>query len=173
MLNKVQRYILVFIASTLLMACSSSGSLTLKQPMTQKINAGKTVALNMAIAPGFEQEDDYQVVKSRGRERLMGKLMSEGIFKSVLLVPEPADYTMDVTVIGARSVSNAARIWFGIMAGHNAAEFEVKLFESNGNRLVTNYNAEGTSAIHPMSSEASLDDAVREAVTNVIIGLKQ
>jgi hypothetical protein len=147
--------------------------MTIKQPMTQQLIPEKSVSVSVGIIPGKEQEPDFQEVQSRVRERLFGKLLSEGIFKSVLRAPEPADYIMDIMVTNARVVSGAARVMVGIMAGHNDAELDVKLTEREGNKLVIAFTVDGTSASHPFSSESSLDDAVREAVNNIIRGLRQ
>jgi hypothetical protein len=94
--------------------------------------------------------------------------VSEGIFKAVVRVPEPADYNMDVKVRGARQVSGAARFWLGVMAGPNTLALAVQVHDRMANRLVAEFDVTGTSAAHPFSSEASLDDAVREAVDRIV-----
>jgi len=174
MINFKKIGLLIPIAFSLLItACSSSGTMVIKQPMTQKILPDKSVSLSVGIITGKEQESDFMEVQSRVRERLFGKLLSEGIFKSVVRESEPSDYIMDIMVTDARVVSGAARVMVGVMAGHNDAGLDVKLTEREGNRLVTAFSVDGTSASHPFSSETSLDDAIREAVNNIVRGLRQ
>jgi hypothetical protein len=141
--------------------------------MTQIIKPGKSVALSVGIASGKDQDPDYQEVKIRLHERLFGRLLSEGIFKSVFRAPEPADYNMDIMINDARVVSGAARSMVGPMAGPNVVTLNVDLAESDSKILVTSFTVEGDSASIALSSENSLDDAVRQAVNYVVKGLKQ
>lgn len=165
----VAAVLLLFVAG-----CSSSGGLKVKSSSTEKIAAGKTAALSIGIdAPGKENEDDYKEVLNRVKERLYAKLLSEGMFKSLVLAPEPADYLLDVKVKGARQVSGTARIWAGVMAGPNVAELSVKLDNSSTKQTIKAFDVEGASAAHPFSPEAGLDDAIREAVNNVLKGLRE
>jgi hypothetical protein len=90
----------------------------------------------------------------------------------VVHVPEPADYRMDVKIRGAREVSTGARIMLGVMIGPNNTTVAVTVRHQATNQLITAFEVTGTSAAHPMSSEAGLDDAVREAVVKIIEGLR-
>ena len=103
------KLVIVLFVVGLVSACSSSGTLTVTQPKSQGIPSGKTASLS--VEPGAaELRPIHQEVATRVRDRLFGKLVSEGIFKAVVRVPEPADYSMDVKVRGARQVSTAARM---------------------------------------------------------------
>jgi hypothetical protein len=154
----------------LVSACSSSGTLTVTQPKSQGIPPGKTASLS--VEPGAaELRPIHQEVATRVRDRLFGKLVSEGIFKAVVRAPEPADYSMDVRVRGARQVSTGARIFLGPMAGPNTLALAVQVHDRT-NQLVAAFDVTGTSAAHPFSSEAGLDDAVREAVNRIVQALR-
>ena len=154
----------------LVSACSSAGTLTVTQPKTQGIPPGQTVSLAVAVDVA-EPLPVHQEVATRVRERLFGRLVSDGIFRAVVLPPEPADYHMDVKIRGAREVSTGARIMLGAMIGPNTTAVAVAVRRQTTNQTVTAFEARGTSAAHPMSSEAGLDDAVREAVAKTIEGL--
>lgn len=151
-------------------ACSSSGTLMVTQPKSQGIPPGQTASLS--VEPGAaELRPIHQEVATRVRDRLFGKLVAEGIFKAVVRVPEPADYSMDVKIRGARQVSGAARIWLGVMAGPNTLSLTVQVHDRT-NQLVVAFDVTGTSAAHPFSSQAGLDDAVREAVDRIVQALR-
>jgi hypothetical protein len=114
----------------------------------------------------------HQEVVTRLRERLFGRLVSEGIFQAVVHPPTPADYRMEVKLRGAREVSTGARIMLGAMIGPNTTAVAVAVWEQATNQPVTTFEATGTSAAHPMSSAAGLDDAVREVVAKIIEALR-
>ena len=152
-------------------ACSSSGKLLVTQPRKQSIAPGKTVAL--LVEPDVaEPRPIHQEVASRVRERLFGKLVAEGLFKSVVHSQEIADYQMDVKIKGARQVSTGARIFLGVMAGSNNLNLDVKIHDQPQNQLITAFQVTGKSASHPFSSEAALDDAIREAVDKITQALR-
>jgi hypothetical protein len=164
---------LIFVA-VVMCACSSSGIITIKQPLAEKIRPGKTVSLSVDIdTEEHKKAEDFQEVATRIRDRLFAKLPSEGIFKYVVLAPEPADYRMDVLITNARMVSGAARMWGGVMAGHSDAQMSVKVYNLENNQMITYLEVDGTSASHPMSSESTPDDAIREAVNQIVKGLRQ
>lgn len=174
MAKKYLKTVSVGLISLFLVACSSSGITIMKQPLSQTIPPGKSVCLNVNIdTDQHKKEEDFQEFQTRLRDRLFAKLPSEGIFKSVVLPPEPADYTMDVILTNARLVSGPARIWGGVMAGHNDAQAEVKVYENSSHQLITAFDVDGTSASHPFSSESNPDDAIREAVNQIVKGLRQ
>ena len=58
------------------------------------------------------------------------------------------------------------------MAGPNTLSLAVHVQDLKTNRLVTEFDVTGTSAAHPFSSEAGLDDAVREAVDRIAQALR-
>ena len=57
-------------------------------------------------------------------------------------------------------------------AGSNRLKCNVTLIDQATGQTRTAFQVEGVSASHPMSSESGLDDAVREAVSNMIIALR-
>jgi hypothetical protein len=119
-----------------------------------------------------ESRPIHQEVSSRLRERLFGKLVSDRIFKAVVHSPEPADYRMEVKLHGARQVSTGARIWLGAMAGSNNLSLSTQVYDSSSKRLVSAFDVEAASVSHPLSSEAELDDAIREAVDKIVSALR-
>ncbi len=172
-LHKALSFLLVLAMSLAISACSSSGWTKMKQPLSQKIPGGKSVALTVKVdTPEHQKDEDFTTITTRIRQQLFTKLMSEGIFKSVLLPPEPADYGMEVTITSARVVSGTARLWGGLMAGHNDAQMFVKLVKNDDNQTVAEFEVDGTSASHPFSSESGTDDAIREATDQIIKGLR-
>ena len=58
------------------------------------------------------------------------------------------------------------------MAGPNGLDASVQLRDEKVNQVVMSFDVEGTSASHPLSSEAGLDDAIREAANEIIKGLR-
>jgi hypothetical protein len=173
MFEQGAKIFVMMLAAAFITACSSSGIMTIKQPLTEKIPPHKTVSLSVTIdTPEHQKDEDYIEVSKRIRDSLYTKLVTEGIFKSVFLAPEPADYGMDVTITSARVVSGLARVWWGIMAGHNDAQMTVRVNNLATNQVVADFDVDGTSASHPFSSESNPDDAIREAVNQIIKGLR-
>ena len=171
--QRTTKLILVVFISLIMAACSSSGWTVVHQPLSQKILPGKSVSLSVKIdTTEHQKDDDYKEMSTRIRDSLFAKLASDGIFKSVLLSPEPADYGMDVTLTVARVVSGASRVWNGVMAGHNDIQMTVQVFNRDGNQKIADFEVDGTSASHPMSSENRPDDAIREATNQIIQGLR-
>lgn len=149
-------------------ACSSSGTLKVTQQRSGAIGANKTVALNLTNGPKVESTE----IISSMRSRLFGRLVADRIFVKVVHGNEPADYKLDITVTEAEAVSGMARVMFGVLAGANTLNCDVKLIDSTTNKIVTAFKASGESASHPMSSENGREDAVRETVSNIILGLR-
>lgn len=140
---------------------------------TEAIAHNKTVSLS--VEPDVAQDEIKPVhteVANRIRAELFGRLVSDRVFKSVVHAPDRADYSMDVKVKGARQVSTGARIMLGAMAGANNLKLDVSLREQGSSNLVTAFKVEGHSASHPFSSESGLDDAIREAVQQVVGALQ-
>ena len=165
------KLVIVLFFVGLMSACSSKGTLKITQSKNVGIPTGNTVAL--LVEPDVENTRPiHQEVSTRIRDRLFGKLVSEAIFKSVVHVPEPADYRMNVKILGARQVSTGARIWLGVMAGSNNVSSAVQVHDQKTKQLITSFEVTGTSAAHPFSSEADLDDAIREAIDNIIQALR-
>jgi hypothetical protein len=143
------------------------------QPLSQKIPSGKTVSLAVEIdTPEHQKEEDFKDFSGRIRDVLYMKLLNTGIFKSVVRPSEPADYDMLVTISNAHIVSEGARMMMGVMVGHNDAQMTVRLSTRDGNQLVTDFEVDGSSASHPMSSENKPDDAIKEATNQIIQNLR-
>ena len=159
-----------------LAACSSSGSVEVRKAITDPIPPGKTVTVEVKQVSGDNptqgSEDEIQETSRRLKAALFGRLVAEGVFKQVLQPGEPADYKMDVTLTSADEVSQGARIFLGVMAGSNSLRAAVEVVETASNRPIADFSVLGKSASHPFSTEAGLDDAVREAVSNIIAQLQ-
>jgi hypothetical protein len=149
----------------LLAACSSTGKLEMTQVKTAPIGANRTVSLN--IIGSAETRTTQQL-----RGDLFGRLVSERIFVKVLQANEPADYKLTVTILETNTVSPVARIMLGVFAGSNKLRCDVKLIESATGNLKSSFVVTGESALHPMSSESGLENAVREVVANIITALR-
>ncbi len=165
------RLVMALLVVSFVSACASSGTLIVTQLKTQGIPPGQTVSLS--VEPDVaEPLPVHQEVATRLRERLFGRLVSERIFKAVVPAPEPADYSMDVKIRGAREVSGAERVMLGVMTGPNTIAVAVAVRNRATNQQITAFEAAGTSAAHPMSPQAGLDDAVREVVAKIIEALR-
>jgi hypothetical protein len=103
---------------------------------------------------------------------LYARLVSGGSFKSSVIYPNKGDYSLEVDVLGVRLVSNAARLWLGIMAGASGIEANVLLRDETG-KVLTEFHADGSSATHPMSSESGSDNAVNELATEITQAIKK
>ena len=172
-MRQILSFLLAVAASLTIVACSTSGWTKMGQPLSQQIPPGKSVSLSVGIdTPEHQTDVDFQLVTTRVRQQLFAKLMSEGIFSSVLLGPQPADYDMTVTVNSASVVSGTARYWEDLLAGHNDARMHVKLVRNDGNLVIADFEVDGTSTSQPISSEAGTDEAVREATDRIIRGLR-
>jgi len=160
----------------LLAGCSSSGTIMMQQPKTASIPPGKTLSLSFetAMPPGASSEQiaEFKEVGQRVKATLFGRLVSEGVFKQVLQPGETSDYRMIVTLTNANKVSQGARIFAGVFAGSNLLNADVQLFDESNKNLVTSFRVTGESASHPLSTEAGLDDAVREAVDEILLALQ-
>lgn len=179
----------------LLEACSSSGKLEVKRAKTKSIPPGKSVTLVIRSEPGKEKPQAAPSARRPGqdsepaeaqeekkvnsvrmiqrlRSELFGRLVSEAVFKYVLHPQEKGDYLMEVRVLETEEVSQGARILLGVFAGSNKLQCAVRVVDQANGRLVTEFNVEGESAAHPLSSENGLEDAVREVVSNIIVALR-
>ena len=151
--------------------CESTGRLEITKHKVSTIPPGKTVAL--AVDPSVKNPDeDTMEVMQRVRTELFGRLVSDRIFSRVVHGEKPADYRMQVTVQAAHEVSTAARIFLGVFAGANSLSLSVLLEDEHTGQSVTAFDVTGESASHPFSTEAGLDDAVREAVTKISSALR-
>jgi hypothetical protein len=149
-------------------ACSSSGTLAMKTPKAAAIPAGRSVALDVTSAA----DEDSRDAAHRMRVELFGRLVAEGVFREVVAAGEPADYRMQVALGAVDEVSQGARIFFGVMAGSNELTAAVTLKDAATDAVVTAFDVSGESASHPLSSESGMDDAIREAASNIIRALQ-
>ncbi len=181
-LNMV-RIMALFFLMALLSACSSSGNFTVKQALLEPINKDKSVSVlvktdkvNVLDEEGKISDDKVEETKNVAatlKERLYARLVSEGVFKSSVFYPNPADYILEVDVNGIRIVSNVARLMVGVMAGPSVIEAEILLKDMNTSKVLTEFKVEGLSAAHPLSSETGYENAVREAANNIVNALKK
>lgn len=169
--RQISNILAAWLVLALVAGCQSSGTLDISQARSSAIPPGKVVAVNVRPAVENPDEDTTEAAR-RVRGQLYGRLVSEGVFRQVVRPSERADYQMEVKVQDAREVSTAARIFLGVFAGSNNLALSVLVNDQRTDQLVTAFNVTGDSAAHPFSSEASLDDAVREAVTNIITALR-
>ena len=173
MFGKVRNASMVLLSAIFLAGCSSSGTFTMKQEMIEPINNQKTVSIWVKSdkVPESEKEDANKACSSL-QEKLYARLISQGLFKSSVIYPNKGDYSLEVDVLGVRLVSNAARIWWGVMAGASGIEANVLLRDETG-KVLTEYHADGSSATHPFSSESGPDNAVDQLATQIAQAIKK
>ncbi|MGH6929913.1 MAG: DUF4410 domain-containing protein [Dongiaceae bacterium] len=167
-MRRTSKSIVVCCLLLLTAACSSSGGLAMKSPKAAAIPPGRSVALNVTSAA----DEDSRDAAHRMRVELFGRLVAEGVFRQVVAAGEAADYRMDVALGGVEEVSQGARIFFGVMAGSNELTAAVTLQDATTNAVVTSFDVSGESASHPLSSENGMDDAIREAASNIVRALQ-
>lgn len=151
-----------------LTACNSSGTLAVSTPKAEPIPAGRVVALSVTSA----EDEDSRDAAGRMQDVLFGRLVAEGVFRQVVQTGQPADYRMTVALSGVEKVSQAARIFLGVLAGSNALKADVTLVRAANGAVVEKFTVTGESASHPLSDENGLEDAVREAATKTVQALQ-
>lgn len=152
--------------------CSSSGSYTVKQQLSDQLNSEKSVSLRVSADPGKAAEEDMQKIVPAVNESLFSKLSTSGMFKNVVVFPAKGEYTLDVVVKDAKIVSNGARLLLGVMAGPSWIETSNTLKDESGH-VLTEFDVKGTSAAHPLSSEVGYEYAAKETAQNIINGLRK
>ena len=162
------RSIPILLALIFVSACSSSGTIQVSQPKTSAVPPGQIVALDITSSP----DEETREAAHRLAGELFGRLVSEGIFQQVVQAQQPAHYVLNVEVSDVREVSQGARIFFGVLAGANKLRASVSLYERASSQLITAFDVEGESAMHPLSSEAGIEDAIREAATKIVFALR-
>ena len=103
--------------------------------------------------------------------QLFDRLVSEGVSARVVQAGQTARYDFRLCLLTATEVSPGARILFGVLAGANQLAVQVDVFETASRNLVVSFTAKEESASHPLSSENDMNDAIREAVDEVILEL--
>ncbi len=173
MFAKVRIASIMLVSTMFLAGCSSSGTFTVKQELIEPINNQKTVSIMVKSDKVPESErEDAQKACSLLQEKLYSRLVSVGLFKSSVIYPNKGDYSLEVDVLGVRLVSNAARIWWGVMAGASGIEANVLLRDETG-KVLSDFHADGSSATHPFSSESGSDNAVNELANQIAQVLKK
>ena len=117
-------------------------------------------------------EEDAAEAITELRTQLFGRAMSAGRFASVVPSGQAADYSLDVKLTGARRVSGAARVFFGVLAGSNTLSADVRFYQNSPRELLDAFTSSSSSASHPMSSENSMVDAIRELVDEIEKGFQ-
>lgn len=169
--QRISRISLTLFVLGFVAACSSSSTLTIERALTESIPPGKSVALS--VEPDIEDPNDgHRLAAQSLQSALFGRLVSDGVFERVVHAPEAADYSLDVKLLGARKVSEAAQFWLGVMAGPSNLKVKVDLRDQSTGQLLTTFDVMGQSAAHPHSSESDFGDAIREATGKVIEALK-
>jgi hypothetical protein len=173
MFAKVRNASIMLLSVIFLAACSSSGTFQVKQTLIEPINNQKTVSILVKSdkVPESEKEDSQKACRSL-QEKLYSRLVSEGLFKSTVIYPNKGDYSLEVDVLGVRMVSNAARLWLGVMAGASGMEANVLLKDDTG-KVLSDFHVDGSSATHPLSSESGSDNAVNELANQIAQVLKK
>lgn len=151
-----------------LAACSSSGTIEVKQGLSEDIPPGKIVALEVDAITEDSDADEVAEARQRMSSDLFGRLVAEGIFAQVVQAGQPADYDMTVVMSGIDEVSTGARIFFGVFAGADELVADVALQNNASQQQIAKFTVTGESASHPLSSETGMEDAVREAVNKII-----
>jgi hypothetical protein len=60
-----------------------------------------------------------------------------------------------------------------VLAGRNELAVQVDISDTTSHALLVSFTAKGESASHPLSSENDMDDAIREAVDEIILELER
>lgn len=158
--------------AVILSACSSSGELHKQQGLSAPISQQAVVSLKVTAKNEDLKDEDVRETLQRFQNRLYGSLLSQKVFAQVLPFGQPSHYTLLVDLSGIDKVSTISRVLIGVFAGPNELTANTALLENTTGRTMTQFVATGESATHPFSSEAGMEDAIREAVSQVVKGLK-
>lgn len=149
--------------------CSSTGRKQIIQPLQNPIPPDSTVALSVQAKSDIDADEEEIAEAVQNLKALLHyRLVSEGIFREVMLHEGLADYRMDIQLLGVSEVSQISRVLFGVMAGSNTLEVSVVLYRENSDAPLASFTVSGKSAAHPYSSEAGMDDTLREVVDEII-----
>jgi hypothetical protein len=170
-MTSIVKHIAILLLAGGLAACSASAKVAVTQPKSTTIPSNSVVALEVAASGSETVDEDTAAVLQKMRSSLFGGLVADGIFKQVVQPGEPADYTMKVSVDGVRSVSQGARIFLGVLAGENKFAAHCALNDAKTGAKVADFTVTGASAVHPLSSENGMEDAISKVVEKIIISL--
>lgn len=174
----------VALAGLLLLAlavCAPVGKLKIQHEKDAPIPSGKSVSLQMELAPppntSARRAKEFRIISERLQAALSDRLVSEGVFQQVLQSPDSGDYRMQVTLTKANMVAQWVRIIGGSFAGKNLLRAEVQLFEANTgsantDSLVTSFQVRGQSPASTLLTDAGLNDAIGIAVGKIILALQ-
>lgn len=172
------RYAFLAGSMVLLAACSSSSELTINKAISAPVDHEESIRLVINTKLPEDADEDYRSnaaqVATRLRGELYSRLVFEGVFKQAYHVGQDNDakYQLDVSINETDEVSQGARIFLGVFAGKNELALNVVLTDRSTNEVLTDFIVTGKSASHPLSSEDGMDDAIREAVDQIVLTLR-
>ncbi len=170
-MKEFRRTVFIIITLFVISSCSSKGELRVQHNLDTHIDHGAVASLSVQPDERVKKSESMQEAVRRLHSQLFNRLVSEGVFVRVVQAGEAATYDVQVRLLTASEVSQGARILFGVLAGANELALQVDVFETASRNLVVSFTAKGESASHPLSSENDMDDAIREAVDEVILEL--
>jgi len=170
-MKEFHRTVFVIVSLFVISSCSSKGELRVQHSLDTRIDHAAVASLSVQPDERVKKTEAVLEAVRRLHGQLFDRLVSEGVFARVVQAGETAMYDVRVRLLTATEVSQGARILFGVLAGANELAVQVDVFETASRNLVVSFTAKGESASHPLSSENDMDDAIREAVDEVILEL--
>ncbi len=101
------------------------------------------------------------------RAAILSQLEATGHYSRVTLGTEKTDIVMTVDITKYSKVTVGERLLVGVFAGRNRVDVHVKIADAATNATIKEFEAEGNSAAHPLSSESGVSDAVREVAKEI------
>lgn len=148
---------------------TARGSVSPMQPLAVAMDASSIAHF---VFSGPTETNKVQLVSS-ARSAVYAGVGAAGIFRSLQSTPDGAAYALTVNVTEVITVSTAARILVGALAGRNRVAGNVSVTELASGRTVVSFFAVGESAAHPYSSEAGTQEAVSAFAQQVVTGLRK
>ena len=170
-MKEFHRTVFVMVFLFIITGCSSKGELRVQHSLDNGIDHAAVASLSVQPDERVEKTESVLEAVRRLHGQLFSRLVSEGVFARVVQAGETAMYGVRVRLLTATEVSQGARVLFGVLASANELAVQVDVFESVSRNLVVSFTAKGESASYPVSSENDMDDAIREAVDEVILEL--
>ncbi len=147
-----------------LAGCSAEGQLSM-QSSAPATNLPPNPSLRLIVNAVAPNSTD-QLLDIRAA--IFSQLSATGQYGKVVLDNEPTDLVMKVDITKYAKVTVAERLLVGAFAGRNRVGGEVTITQTATNTVLKSYEADGSSAAHPLSSESGLSDAVREMAKQVV-----
>jgi hypothetical protein len=146
-----------------LAGCSAEGQMTVhSSAAATNLPANPSLRLVVnAVAP--DSTDQLLDI----RAAIFSQLSATGQYSKVVLDNEPTDLVMTVDITKYAKVSVGERLLVGALAGRNRVGGEVTVTQTATNAVLKTFEADGSSAAHPLSSESGMSDAVRELAKQV------